>query len=92
LESFLKILSILVVIAGAFLVYGARFITEKTVKNHGGLKSDNQDENEGINTDDSDNGDTEYKINIVDQKTLSFKKAGLLLIMAVSILVLVAFR
>lgn len=74
------------------MVYGAKFMAEKTVKNHGGIQSENLGDEKDGNADDLDNGHAGYENNIIAQKALSFKKTGLLLMMAGSILVLIAFR
>jgi len=92
LAGFLKILSLLVVAAGAFLVYGSGFLAEKTEKNHGDYQSGNAEHNMDTDTGEMDNENAVYENNGITQKSLSFKKAGLLLIMAGSILVLIAFR
>jgi hypothetical protein len=83
-----KILSLLIAATGAFLVYGARFIAKTMVKNNGGVRQENRD-NEIDSTDDENNGNMD---GIILQKSVSLKKTGLLIMMAGCLLVLIAFR
>jgi len=92
LESIFKILSLLIVVAGAFLVYGAKFIAKSLVKNNENVQIKELDSTNGNNVDDIGNENIEFMDNIITQKSVSLKKTGLLIIMAGCILVLIAFR
>jgi len=90
LSVFLRVLSILIIAAGAFLVYGAGFLTKRTVfgcgNNHQGDSGD-----ESGNAADLNEDDNIYEGQML-QKSLEYKRSGLLLIMLGSILALIAFR
>lgn len=90
MSVFLKILSILIVAAGAFLVYGAGFLTKKTLAGNADTDTKNLDTENGSSTGLSGNNSEQEEY--ILQKTLSFKRTGLLLIMLGSILVLIAFK
>ncbi|NLM11909.1 MAG: hypothetical protein GX213_14290 [Clostridiaceae bacterium] len=92
MESIFKILSLLIVVAGAFLVYGAKFIAKSLVKNNENVQIKELDSTNGNNVDDIGNENIEFMDNIITQKSVSLKKTGLLIIMAGCILVLIAFR
>lgn len=89
MTSLLKIFSILVVAAGAFLVYGAKFIAEKSMANNHNTQSGVKDNTENNDIDDI-NG--ENLDNIISQKAVNIKTKGLLLLMAGCFLVLLAFK
>lgn len=72
------------------MVYAAGFIVQKTTGDNGDVQNSENIENHNIEN--SDNENAEYKDNIILQKEVSLKRTGLLLIMAGSLLVLIAFR
>ena len=90
MSVFLRVLSILIIAAGAFLVYGAGFLTKRTVSgcgnNHQGDSGDESGNAAVLNEDDNI-----YEGQML-QKSLEYKRSGLLLIMLGSILALIAFR
>lgn len=89
MTGFLKILSVLIVAAGAFLLYGAGFLAKKAVSGQTQTENRNYGTDGNIHASDSEQG--EHANNVLE-KTLSFKRAGVLLIMLGGILVLMAFR
>jgi hypothetical protein len=88
LTVFFKVLSVLIVAVGAFLVYGAGFLAGRTKTDGGIVSRPNHCEKDGSFSDDAGNEYEDY----ISRKSLSFKQMGLLLIMLGSISVLIAFR
>lgn len=95
MEVFVKILTFLLLAAGAFLVYGAKFIASRMIKT--GTNIDNMDDKDLHQTEDnnlkSSNNAAEQPYNFMMEKQIvNIKITGTIFIIAGAILALVVFR